>query len=147
MNARFFRFLGAVAVVSVVLSTSAEANAPTGRYTITGGTVFDTKTKLTWQQTVPAATYAWAAAKTYCQTLSLGGTGWRLPTMKELQSIVDYSSSRAPFLDPSAFPATPTPGSWSSSLVPGSPTSAWAVSGGTTFTIVTTTSLAVRCVR
>jgi formylglycine-generating enzyme required for sulfatase activity len=145
MNAPFSRFLGALAVVSVVLSTSVEAAAPSGRYTISGGTVFDTKTKLTWQQTAPAVGYAWAAAKTYCQTLSLGGTGWRLPTMKELQSIVDYSSSRAPFVDPSAFPAQT--GSWSSSLVPGSPTSAWAVSDGTTFTIVTTALLPAQCVR
>jgi hypothetical protein len=150
MNATFPRFVGAFAVVSVALSTSVEANAPAGRYAATGGMVIDTKTKLTWQQTAAVGTYAWAAAKTYCQALSLGGAHWRLPTMKELQSIVDYSQSGAPFVDPSAFPATPPTSFWSSSLAPGSPTSAWSVSfnnGGTTFTIATTTTFAVRCVR
>jgi hypothetical protein len=41
MNATFSRSLGAVALVSVVLSSSAAANAPAGRYTMTGGTVLD----------------------------------------------------------------------------------------------------------
>jgi formylglycine-generating enzyme required for sulfatase activity len=67
-----------------VLCVRSEANASAGHYTMTGGTVFDTKTKLTWQQTVPAARYAWADAKAYCQTVGLAGTGWRLPTRKEL---------------------------------------------------------------
>jgi formylglycine-generating enzyme required for sulfatase activity len=148
MNATFSRFLGAVAVVSVVLSTSAEANAPAGRYTMTGGTVFDTKTKLTWQQTAPAATYAWAPAKTYCQTLSLAGTGWRLPTRKELQTIVDYSQSN-PSIDPTAFPATPVENFWSSSPVAGSPTNAWVVyfDSGATNNVDMTVAFDVRCVR
>jgi formylglycine-generating enzyme required for sulfatase activity len=148
MNATFFRFLGAVAVVSFVLSTSAKATAPAGRYTTTGGTVFDTKTKLTWQQTAPAATYTWAAATTYCQSLSLAGTGWRLPTSKELQTIVDYSQSN-PSIDPTAFPATPATYFWSSSPLAGSPSSAWFVyfSSGITGFFDVTSSTDVRCVR
>jgi len=148
MNATFFRFLGAVALVSVVSSTSAEASAPAGRYTMTGGTVFDTKTKLTWQQTLPAAKYVWAAAKTYCQTLSLAGTGWRLPTRKELQTIVDYSQSN-PSIDPTAFPATPAGAFWSSSPVAGSPTVAWSIYFiiGLTYSFVMTDPNEVRCVR
>jgi hypothetical protein len=126
MNATVFRFLGAVAVVSVVLSTSAKGYAPPGRYTTTAGTVFDTKTKLTWQQTAPSAMYGWAGAKTYCQTLSLAGTGWRLPTRKELQTIVDYSQSN-PSIDPAAFPATPLAYFWSSSPLAASPGSVWIV--------------------
>jgi hypothetical protein len=118
--ATFPRFLGALAVVAVVLTASAEASAPAGRYTTASGTVFDTKTKLTWQQTAPSAPYIWAAAKTYCQALNLAGTGWRLPTRKELQTIVDYSQS-APSIDPTAFPATPSSPFWSSSPVAGSP--------------------------
>ena len=34
-----------------------------------------------------------ADAKTECANANLGGTGWRLPTLKELQSLVDYSLS------------------------------------------------------
>ena len=36
----------------------------------------------------------WEQALSYCENLSLGGRDdWRLPTAKELQSIVDYSRS------------------------------------------------------
>jgi hypothetical protein len=100
MNASIHRFLGALAIIAVALPTSADASAPAGRYVVTNGgtgngTVYDTKTKLTWQQTVSSTTYTWADAKTYCAGVgtSLGGTGWRLPTLKELQTIVDYSQS------------------------------------------------------
>jgi hypothetical protein len=88
--------LGSVAfVTAVAFSRLAGANAPTGRYTASGGTVYDTKTKLTWQQTSPSAMYALqgGAAATYCAGLSatLGGSGWRVPTVKELLTIMDYS--------------------------------------------------------
>jgi formylglycine-generating enzyme required for sulfatase activity len=148
MNATFPRFLGAVAVASLALSTSAEASAPAGRYTTAGGTVTDTKTKLTWQQTAAPAAYVWAAAKTYCQTLSLAGTGWRLPTRKELQTIVDYSQSN-PSIDPTAFPATLAAAFWSSSPVAGSPASAWLVdfSIGGSYGYGGPAAYYVRCVR
>ena len=90
-----------------LLLHAAYASAPVGRYSVNAGTVFDTKTKLTWQQAAPQGMMDLAAAKNYCPTLSatLGGTGWRVPTIKELQSIIDYSQS-APAIDQSAFPGT-----------------------------------------
>jgi hypothetical protein len=99
--------------------TSANPSAPTGRYVMTSGdggtgTVYDTKTKLTWQQTVPSGTYAWGDAKTYCAGLNLVGVGWRIPTVKELQTIVDDSRTN-PATDPNAFPSTPSSWFWSSS--------------------------------
>jgi hypothetical protein len=100
------------------MPTSADANAPAGRYVLTAGTVQDTKTGLTWQRTVPSATYDWDGAKTYCASTvstSLGGTGWRLPTLKELQTIVDYTQATAPLIDSTAFPSTPSTWFWSSS--------------------------------
>ena len=87
MNAHVARFLAVVALATVAFTRSADANAPAGRYTTSSGTVYDTKTKLTWQQAVAPGTYAWAGAKAYCAGLNLGGTGWRLPTIKELQTI------------------------------------------------------------
>lgn len=148
MNARVFRFLGAGAMLAVVLTASAQANAPAGRYAIAGGTVTDTRTKLTWQQMAPSATYTLAAAKTYCPTLgaSLGGTGWRLPTIKELLTIVD-DSQRNPSIDPTAFPATPSAAFWSSSP-PGAP-GAWDVifTSGFTTQLAATSTINVRCVR
>ena len=138
--------VAAVAVV-VALSTSAHANAPDGRYTTSGGTVYDTKTKLTWQQTVPSGTYTWAGAKTYCAGLNLGGTGWRLPTAKELQTIVDDSRT-SPAIDTTAFPATPSDYFWSSSTSAGSSIGWFVVFDyGYTGNLSRFIALDVRCVR
>jgi hypothetical protein len=141
------RILGAVAVVAVVLAAAAEASAPAGRYTVASGTVFDTNTKLTWQQTGPSAQYSWSDALTYCQTLSLTGTGWRLPTVKELQTIVDYSQ-RYPAIDTTAFPA-PAIIYWSSSPSASPGLDAWYVefNTGGTFILFEGDTANVRCVR
>jgi drug/metabolite transporter superfamily protein YnfA len=125
MNARVALSLAAVGVVAC-LTLLARADAPAGRYTIAYGTVYDTKTKLTWQQAVPSLTRDWATAKTYCAGLSLFGIGWRLPTAKELQTIVDESRA-IPSIDPTAFPSTPSNVFWSSSRLAGSPSFAWCV--------------------
>ena len=150
MNASLLRFLGAI-IVAAVVTAPAWATAPSGRYTITAGTVYDTKTKLTWQQPGPSATYTWAAAKTYCAGLgsSLGGTGWRLPTIKELQTIVDNSKVMNPRIDPNAFPGTGSTIYWSSTPVMNSPSGAWGVLfyTGTSSTYIVTDSDSVRCVR
>jgi Protein of unknown function (DUF1566) len=157
---------GAVAVVVIVLTSPANSqdagaprpgNVPAGRYTYpAAGTVYDTKTKLTWQQTAPSVMYAWAAAKTYCAGLgaTLGGTGWRLPTMKELTTIVDERLPAGPKLDRTAFPGPPaiggpTPDFWSSSPVAGTPSNAWFVDfqDGYADYVGMTNTFYVRCVR
>ena len=94
------------------LTSPAYANAPSGRYNVSNGTVYDTKTKLTWQQAV--AQYSLADAKNYCSGVgsSLGGVGWHLPTVKDLLSIVDRSQSN-PAIDSVAFPSTPASQFWS----------------------------------
>jgi Protein of unknown function (DUF1566) len=131
----------------------ASAGAPALRYTIgTGpaaGTVYDTKTKLTWQQAVSGTTYAWADAKKACQAASTNGGGWRLPTAPELLSLVDFLAASGPFIDTTAFPNTPTKAFWSATPVVGSSTTAWPVdfgSGDSNGVSVTTASY-VRCVR
>lgn len=132
----------------VAMVTAANAAAPVGRYTVSTDTVLDTKTNRTWQRAVPAATYTWASATTYCQTLSLGGTGWRLPTVKELQSLVDIRVFN-PSIDVAAFPATPVAYFWSSSPVADNPRFAWVVGFGAGDTNTSNTAGAdqVRCVR
>jgi hypothetical protein len=109
---------GTIVIALLALAAPARANAPDGRYTVTGGTVYDGKTKLTWQQAAPPDMLTWAGAKSYCAGLgtTLGGTGWRLPTVKELMTIVDFSRM-GPAIDPIAFPSAGSGDFWSASLV------------------------------
>ena len=90
------------------------------------GTVTDASTGLVWQQmTAPAMT--WSAAKASCNA---AGTGFRLPSLKELQSIVDYGMAYpgpGPAIDATAFPGTPVGAYWTSSAFSGSDSVAWMV--------------------
>jgi hypothetical protein len=156
MKASILRIGAVIAIIAITLPTSADANAPAGQYVVAAGgnvngTVYDTKTKLTWQQTALSTKYTWASAKTYCAGVgtSLGGTGWRLPTIKELMTIVDYSQATGPMIDPNAFPGTPSAIFWSSSPSIESSTHAVVVnfSNGYIVEYVFSTLLAVRCVR
>ena len=52
------------------------------------GTVTDTKTGLMWVKDTTPGVFTWLKAIEYCEGL---GDGWRLPTIEELISIVDYS--------------------------------------------------------
>jgi hypothetical protein len=64
------------------------------------GTVTDNCTGLMWQQAIAHHEYAWAEALHYCENLELAGhDDWRLPSVKELQSIVDYGRWM-PSMDP-----------------------------------------------
>ena len=58
------------------------------------GTVTDAATGLMWQQADDGVAREWEESLAYCEALELGGHGdWRLPDVKELQSIVDYGRS------------------------------------------------------
>jgi hypothetical protein len=112
--------------------------APPARYTWpANGTVYDTRTGLTWQQSYagsaeltdvpvsywPAWPYAfdnpklcafadkgmgtWAHANKYCADLWLLGPGWRLPTRAELRTLVDITKFD-PAIDAEAFPGVPS---------------------------------------
>jgi Protein of unknown function (DUF1566) len=52
--------------------------------------------------------------------------GWRLPTVKELDSIVDFGRSN-PAIDLTRFPNTPLSGVWSGSPLAGNSSSSWGV--------------------
>ena len=57
-------------------------------------TVLDRETGLVWEATPSATQQTWNDAQTHCIDLNAGGrTGWRLPTIQELLSIVDRSNS------------------------------------------------------
>jgi hypothetical protein len=95
-------------VATLVAPLSVRGTAPVGRYIINTDTVVDTQTHLTWQRASSCLGGSVSVATAYCAGLNAGGfsTGWRLPALKELQSIVDYTTSN-PAIDSEAFPGTP----------------------------------------
>jgi Protein of unknown function (DUF1566)/Bacterial Ig-like domain/Putative binding domain, N-terminal len=71
------------------------------------GTVTDTGTGLTWQQGEPGV-MTWQGGLDYCNGLTMGGySDWRLPNIKELESLTDDSRCN-PAIDTSFFPSTYT---------------------------------------
>lgn len=92
-----------------------DAKAPAGRYTIANGTVYDTLTKLTWQQSTTLTTYSQSAAASTCAALVLAGSGWRLPTAKELVTIMDVGDPS--MIDTTAFQGDLTLPYWSSTAI------------------------------
>lgn len=89
-------------------------------YTDNGdGTIHDNVTGLVWQKCSVGETgsdcsggsigsYSWSSAQSVCASSNLAGGNWRLPTMTELMSIVDYEESMGT-LDGTAFPGTSSP--------------------------------------
>jgi len=86
-------------------------------YTDNGdGTVTDDCTGLMWQQEDDNVERDWWDAIDYCGAMELvGRTDWRLPNIRELQSIVDYGSHPSPMIDTTYFPGTKSSDYWSSS--------------------------------
>lgn len=112
------------------------------------GTVLDASTQLTWQQTASTDRVTWNEANAACAALDLQGKGWRLPNMKELQTLVDERQA-APAIDTAAFPDTPAEGFWAATPLVDAPNSAWFVSfdEGIAYNALTTHPYRYRCVR
>jgi hypothetical protein len=85
------------------------ADAPAGRYTVSSdtGIVLDTKTGLTWTQAASNTELTEVGAVAYCGSLTTAGGGWRLPSVGELETLIDETRYN-PAIDMTAFPATPT---------------------------------------
>lgn len=99
------------------------------------GTITDTDTELMWTQ-VPSSAMNWTSAISYAEGLTTGGyNDWRLPNIKELQTLVDItlatSTSAATALTSiqrTLFPAATATAYWSSTPLRsggGAPTQAW----------------------
>jgi hypothetical protein len=86
-----------------------------GTFVINGdGTTTSLSTGLMWQQGT-AGTMNWPAALSYCESLEFAGyADWRLPSIKELSSIVDHHFYD-PAIDTTVFPDTESKCYWSSS--------------------------------
>ncbi|MFT3926610.1 MAG: DUF1566 domain-containing protein [Myxococcales bacterium] len=103
------------------------SDATPGQFEVAGPTVRDTATKLTWQQSPPLDAKSWDDAAVYCRELDLGGKGFRLPTIKELHTLVDETKSN-PSIDPKAFPGTAPSAYWTSSHLTNFEHDVWTVS-------------------
>jgi hypothetical protein len=88
------------------------SGTPSTRYVVSlDETVLDRRTGLTWQQRVHAER-PFSAAKALCENLrSLTNTPFRLPTLKELLSLIDPVRT-SPAVDVAVFPDTPNALFW-----------------------------------
>jgi len=69
------------------------------QFEVKGHSVLDRATGLSWQRADDGKTRNWQSALAYCAALRLDGyDDWRLPNVKELETIVDYRR-HAPALD------------------------------------------------
>lgn len=124
------------------------ADAPADRYEVGSDTVKDPKTGLTWQRNISDAEYTWREAVNPCRAL---GSGWRLPALKELLTLVDPIRGSSPAIDTQAFPATSrTDVYWTASPFVGDRAQAWNVNfggGGYASHDMIESEYSVRCVR
>ncbi|MDM8523686.1 DUF1566 domain-containing protein [Desulfococcaceae bacterium HSG8] len=105
-------------------------NQSSGHFIINDNdTVTDTNTGLMWQRQKSDSGMNWKDAITYCEDIDLGGyNDWRLPTIKELESILNYDKF-SPSIDEEYFPGTVS-AYWSSTNAFLSEEIAWRVDFG-----------------
>jgi hypothetical protein len=132
----------------VAAAVPALAAAPAGRYTVSADMVLDRETGLTWQRATAPGTYTRADANSYCTGLTLAGGGWRLPDVRELQTLLDIRA-RNPSIDTTVFPGMQSNLYWSSSAYVYDASYAWVVDFdlGNTRNFLQSGTLFVRCVR
>ena len=150
---RLMAALAATGVVGGAHVPDASAKAPVGRFTViqnsNGVVVYDATLNRTWQRATGMKDCTWATAKNYCSGLQLQGGGWRLPDLRELQSLVDFKEP-PPTIDKSAFPDTPVDMLWTSTAYqPAATGLRWAVhfNYGSSLQQSMNNPRAVRCVR
>lgn len=91
------------------------------------GTVTDNDTGLMWSQASASNTKTWENALAWCENLVLSDyNDWRLPTIKELVSLVDDDVDGL-FIDAGYFPDTTSSYYWSSTTSADYTDGAWAV--------------------
>lgn len=131
-------------VLVLGVASVAVASTPADRYVVdaASGSVTDTRTKLIWRISWSSGT--WSDAKSRCSSL---GNGWRLPSLKELLTLVDVARAE-PCINP-AFTDTPYYPFWTSSSYLPTSGFAWAVNflDGAANGRDITTSQRIRCVR
>ena len=113
------------------------------------GTVTDEVTNLIWQKASLQDTITWEQALTFADTLTIAGyTDWRLPNIKEIESINDEQYYN-PSINPIFEVGTGGKHFWSSTTQINQVTNAWYLDGlyGLTTYIAKTRNLYTLCVR
>ncbi|MCI5158462.1 MAG: DUF1566 domain-containing protein [Candidatus Electrothrix sp. AUS1_2] len=156
---RYLRIYLLSTITIICLLSSPFSALSIGIYIDNGETILDTGTGLIWQKrtgdinmdgTITSGDYpdgdevSWQAALEYCENLSLAGeSDWRLPNIRELQSLVDEDADSSGI--DSLFQLETATGYWSSTqgrLI-------WFLSfkDRTNYTTSSSATLFVRCVR
>jgi len=119
------------------------------------GTVSDLSTGLMWAKDGNGpgcnngGVLGWEDAVDFAEALVFAGhEDWRLPTISELETIIDYSNYN-PVINSTVFPNSRSAYYWSSTTYAGSPVVAWIVDlgGGGVYLGVKAFAYYVRCVR
>jgi hypothetical protein len=89
------------------------------------GTVTDQLSNLVWEKTPNTSAFTWEHALAYAENLTLAGTSdWRVPNIKEIQSLNDFSAVN-PAVNTSIFSTIGVKKYWSSTTLPNQTTRAW----------------------
>ncbi len=136
-------------------TTSSPVIPPNQYTTVATGEIQDNYTGLIWQQADSVSTMAQPDAVTYCTSLALNGhSGWRLPSVREMATLVDDNPPIAkvsPAINQTVFSTTaPSTPYWTSSLYKGQAVSAhdpWTLTFTDGFTNYSNTAAIAKCVR
>jgi hypothetical protein len=89
------------------------------------GIIKDSCTRLEWQKIQAAGIMTWEEALAYASGLTIAGkSGWRLPNVKELQSLND-EKLKNPSFNRNYFPSVSSGNYWSSTTLKNTPAKAW----------------------
>jgi len=134
--------LGTGTVQAQTCDATQPLSAPDSRYRLAGATVLDQNTGLVWLRcplgmnwdgstcSGRLARYTWQQALQQADTSTAAGySDWRLPTVRELASLVEPACV-SPAINLRVFPNTPGDAFWSSSPSVGNAYDAWLVGFG-----------------
>lgn len=116
-------------------------------------TVTDPRTRLMWERNDDSGNELdWMGARGYCAQLATdsyaGFTNWRLPTNKEIATIVDDTKTALPLIRDGFGWAPGGAQHWTSTPMSSDPTKGWVfTNAGTSYTNVTSHPARARCVR
>ena len=121
----------------------------TNHFTDNGDTITDNLTQLVWQKIPNPNLFTWEQALVYAEGLTIGiSSDWRLPNIKELQSLNNELATNPSVFTP-YFSNLGVHNYWSSTTLPNQTLSAWywsTIFGITTYSVKTSANYVI-CVR